>query len=204
MVTTRKQSEMQNKTLKNNQPSKGSEKEPSDFAECLTQNLRTNPNETEKRVSTNIYEIDKKMIDSENDLPAEFSMHAIKKHKGSQIYDNINIESLKSSQTNEGVLIPLGNGIFKLVEKTRKKENKKISNLNFAISIKNIEEPDKYRNPILLEKYVKKLFPRANNAYVLKFGDIRIWFNNETDTIEALKVKTEETFGEYSCVKRAN
>lgn len=215
MVTFQKHSKNQTKTIKSHPPSENKEKGDYKFAECQTAIVPETPINTEKLVSENIYEIDKKMVDSESEVPPYLSMHASKKYKKQIVEEEKNIYNREMINNLYGrkILIPLGNGIFKLVEKEKpevRKEEKTIdhitkkSNLDFAISIKNVENPDKFRNPIILEKAINKIFKNANNAYVLKFGDIRIWFNNIQDTENSLTVDTKKVFGKFSCVRRAN
>lgn len=70
---------------------------------------------------------------------------------------------------------------------------KKITDIDKAFSFKNVSNPEAYRNPFMLEKAISSLFKDVDNAYVLRFGDIRVWFKSVESAETALHVETKKT-----------
>lgn len=151
------------------------------------------------------------MVDSDNDVPAEESMHASKKVKSQwDIYQNNGNIPINGNR----ILMPIGNGLYKIIEIKEKivekttnntgEKSVKAGSLEKSITIINVENPGKFRNPIYLESAVNKKFPKAINGYVMKYGDIRVWFENEKDANEATLIETNEIFGKHSKVRKSN
>jgi superfamily II DNA helicase RecQ len=67
-----------------------------------------------------------------------------------------------------------------------------------CIMIQGIQNPKTYKNPLLLQNEVKKIFPRATRARVLRYGDIKIWFKKEDEArtnAEGYNQLETKTFG---------
>lgn len=171
MDTNKKHSEKKTEHFEISQPLKDSKKTSAYSGGRLPRNIAETHRETVDTVCENIYENANLMYDSESEIPAEKSMRAYKKKK---------IEANNFIDYTNFNLVPLGNGLFKMVNKNndysqeknkndtrissnKGKNNKTLqgskSNLDCAISITNVANSDTYRNPFVLEKIIYKHFP---------------------------------------------
>lgn len=219
MVTSENDRKIKTKTSENSQQPFQAKTGTSENAERLTAIIRGNCRKTKILVNENIGEntkIENEEIKDNNNEWKTFSVKRLKiKEKNEKEEEYIRLDKNK-------VLISMGKGIYKLVEientnesvNRLNTENKKsgikskkedvIEKLDKAVSIKNVENSDSFRNPIKLGKCIKTIFPKATNAYVLKFGDIRVWFDTKEEALESLNIDTSNVFGEHSVVRRAN
>lgn len=216
--------------IQNDEKSQKVKKRPSAIAgetiilpECPTGDIYVKPNNLVNPVSRDIWEKTKKNINMTiEDCEDEESTKRVKNGN----YHNYNFNDHVG---NDFVFVPCGNNYFKLQRRNemttniltpsqnvppKSKDNllNKISalphhyknKLELAVSIKNVKTPNCFKNPFILEKSIKLLFPKVVNAYVLPMGDIRVWFSSAIEAKEATLVCTKNHFGENSVVKLAN
>merc|ERR1711991_901574 len=81
--------------------------------------------------------------------------------------------------------------------------NKNYDNLNFyTLIIKKISDKFSYLNPFKLSNDVKSVFLKSVNADLLPYGDIRVFFDNINDRMEAKGVKNlKNVFGEEAILE---
>lgn len=210
------QNDSKNKTkhLKISPPLEDEEKRTDDQTDCPTSDYMVEANTNGIQVIKNIYENPK------------IGKNANDKESTQNEWENPNKRLIVDyDYENKYFLIPVGNGLFKLIAKNKKrdinqnnisgnyknvqKKNKDIrkkekTNIMKGISIKRVENSDVYKNPLLLEKKLNSIFSNVDNAYLLPLGDIRVWFKSEEDATKALMSDTKPIFGPLSFIRRAN
>lgn len=127
-------------------------------------------------------------------------------HVTSRRQSNINIKQTfaeivkdTSTQKNNGInceISEINKQNYASKERT-KNQNRTTDNY---ITIKNIDNPAAFKNPILLQTKLQKYYINPRNAYIMPFGDLRIWFNTEKEALEAATVDVKATFREKSVV----
>ena len=72
-------------------------------------------------------------------------------------------------------------------EERKKKIRQRIMHeKNTCVMIQNIDQPMKYKHPILLKNEISKAYPNAIRANLLRYGDIKIYFKTNAETKEAI------------------
>lgn len=210
METFENNLEMENITHKNNDERTLSAKITYGSEDCPPENYMNNINKTSVTVSGNICE----NTNTNNNVYIDKNQikYSETRKKLRKIDHNINKED-------DFFIEPVGEGLFKITKKlernmetpiknTAQKQNHigmmKKTDIHRAITIKNCENPIQYRNPFKLENaLIAAGFENIDNAYLLPFNDIRVWFKNREDVNNIVNKDIKTTFGKNAVIRKA-